>query len=154
MDLPDWIDRGTVTGLLFGLFFIAGFLVSGLLVPTGQSQPTEDDGPSSTDDTSFSSQSEALRQAEGFLESQFGNLPFIRNITTVSVNQDRRIEGTEYFYNWTVALTVEPNSFGQWATNTTRDRILNLYVSPDGEYVFSSPPESTDVQQQQAPVGP
>ncbi len=151
MDLPDWIDQGTVTGLVLAVFFVGGFLTGGALTGDTVSSISED---SDERDEDFASQSEALGQAESFLEAQFGNLPFIRNITTVSVNRDTRIEGTEYFYNWTVALTVEPNSFGQWATNTTRDRILNLYVSPDGKYVFASAPESTDVQQRQAPLGP
>lgn len=152
MELPEWLDRGTVTGLLFAVFFVAGFMVSGLLVPGSSTNSPSTD--TSEEETSFASQDEALTKAEGFLEAQFGNLPFIRNISTVSVNKDTRIEGTEYFYNWTVALTVEPNSFGRWATNTTRDRILNLYVSPDGDYVFGAVPESTDVEQRQAPLGP
>ncbi|MDY6770874.1 MAG: hypothetical protein SV186_02850 [Candidatus Nanohaloarchaea archaeon] len=141
----DDIDPAFLYGVGLALFFVAGFLLNGFMgsAPgaTGTATADGDDGP-----TSYAAQQEAIDAARQFLAAQFP--PFVTNISTVSISKDARIEGVDYLYNWTAALTVEPNSFGSWATNTTRQRVVTFYVSPDGDYIFSSTPRRTTVQQQ------
>ncbi|MCJ7450467.1 MAG: hypothetical protein MUP58_01870 [Candidatus Nanohaloarchaeota archaeon QJJ-9] len=152
MDFDSQVTTGMLIGVLMAVFFVAGFIVSGMAVDLGENGQGTNDVRNGSDltDGNFVSQEESLKKAQDYLMAQLP--PFVSNATTVRAIKDSRVEGTRFLYNWTVGFTVEPNSFGEWATNNTTTKTYNFYVSPNGSYVFTAPPQETEVQSQSGPV--
>lgn len=162
-NIDSRVTTGIFIGIFLAIFFAAGFLLNGFSNagnPTGKIIESNGQDTSDTDNEEITSvqesdeetlsQSEALNKAKNYIAGQVP--PFITNVTTVTVERDTNIEGTEYFYNWTAAFTVEPNSFGDWATNNTTQKFFNFYVSKNGDYLFYSAPEKTKTTQPEGMV--
>ena len=143
----DDMNYGPVPlAILLAVFFVVGFGISQLVAGNGLPGSSGDKpAENKTEDVALS-QDEVADKGSEYLLSQLP--PFVRNASTVSITRDESIEGTEYMWDWQVALTVEPNSFGQWATNETVTRTENFYLSKNGEHIFFATPQSTDTQQQ------
>ncbi|MCJ7429138.1 MAG: hypothetical protein MUP66_01985 [Candidatus Nanohaloarchaeota archaeon QJJ-5] len=138
--------------VVFVACFLVGFGVIYMLIAGVPAVDVFDAPEQNTTEETALSQENVSAKAEEYLIAQLP--PFVRNATTVSMEKDTSIEGTEYMWAWSVELYVEPNSFGQWATNETTTRTESFYLSKNGEYIFFSEPESTDVQQGSGPTGP
>ncbi|MFB6166980.1 MAG: hypothetical protein ABEJ62_01830 [Candidatus Nanohaloarchaea archaeon] len=138
---------GAAAGVLLAGFFIAGFAASDLLsTPTGKVSASPHDHPGNGTGemtVSNSTRQKALQKATDYLRAGPFSYPFTYNITTKSVNVDRRLGAV--FYNWTISYVVEANPFKspiyKVPGNRTRTtKTLTLYVSRNGDFLFQSPP--------------
>lgn len=134
-------------GVLFVICFLVGFgIIYTVTVGTPSVDLLAEEDPDNTTEDAALSQSNVSAKADEYVMSQLP--PFVRNATTVSMEKDTDIEGMDYMWAWTVDLYVEPNSFGQWATNETTIRTETFYLSKNGDYIFYAQPERTEIQQQ------
>jgi len=121
--------------------FAAGFFLQPTILGSGSGDDADASGGEQAVDRSTVEQ-----KGKQFISSQLP--PFVTNIYTVSMTKDTSIEGTDFLWNWKANLRVEPNSFGEWATNETTNRTMNFYLSKNGDYIFPSAPQSTEIGQQ------
>jgi hypothetical protein len=162
MGLED--DKLAVVGIaaLLAAFFVAGFISSSFLgagqgTPTGQATDMAD-GEDSQSDGPAVSQDEAISRAERFLMNTQFDYPFVRNVSTITVEKDTSIGGDGFMYNWTVSFIVEPNPFqGELYSvpqnQTQATKTMTVFVSPNGDYIFP-PPTSTTISRRPAPPVP
>lgn len=151
------------TAALLAVFFVAGFVSGSFMgagqgTPTGQATDTDDNPDDTSTDGPAVSQDEAISKAEQFLMNTQFDYPFVRNVSTVSVEKDTSISEEGFLYNWTVSFVVEPNPFDRELysvppNESQATKRMNVFVSPNGDYIFP-PPTSTTISRRPAPPAP
>lgn len=143
-------------GALLAVFFVGGFLVNDFL-GVGQQTQIGNQTQQAEEEGKTLSQQQALEKVKNYLVSGPLSYPFTYNLTTVSVSKDKRLEGTDYLYNWTISYTVEANPFDSGIyyvppNQTKTTQTMTLYVTKNGNYFFASVPYETEIQRR-APSG-
>ena len=150
-----------IIGGLLSLFFISGFFAGNLLNSYLQ-LPSSEEKKNALNKTGISktsvSRQEALNKVKEYLQQGPFRYPFVKNVSTLSVQKDERLGENNLFYNWTLEFVVERNPFNRGIyrvpeNQTSATNKMTLFVSQDGEYFFPTAPTSTEIKKEPARSG-